>query len=61
MRALGPSLETVDLECDVMEGEFVQVNPIIDTNPAQGGKVSNEVPLTWLASSSFRNNPKLLT
>lgn len=37
-----------------MKGEFVQVNPIIDISPAQGGKVHDEVPCPWLAS--FGNN-----
>ena len=39
-----------------MEGEFVWVNPIVETGTAWGGKVHDEVPLPWLAS--FRDNPK---
>ena len=38
------------IECDVMEGVFFWVNPIVDNSPARGGKVHDEVPLPWLAS-----------
>ena len=39
---------------DVMEVEFVWVNPIVDTGPARGGKVHDEAPLLGIT-------PKLLT
>ena len=44
------------IERDVMEGEFVWVNPIVDTSPVREGKVHDEAPLPWLAS--VRNNPE---
>ena len=39
-----------------MKGEFVRINPIVDTGPLRGGKVHDEAPLPRLAL--FRNNPK---